>query len=105
MKRWIALLMVLLLLFSTGVTAFGQEKCARAGRGFDTAVRQESAAEPSTEAPSEGGGFTMFHVFLIGCGIVGVLLLIMLIMAVTTKSDLKPGDDEKSTAKKNRGKK
>ena len=35
----------------------------------------------------------------------GLLLLIMLIMAVTTKSDLKPGDDEKSTAKKNRGKK
>ena len=93
-RRGFALLAALTLLFTGCVTAMAQEKSAPAGRGFSTVILHETAAE-STEAPEEPQGMSMWDITMIGLGIAGALLLLMFIMAVTTKKEPEKGGKTK----------
>ncbi len=99
MKRGIALFAAFVLLLTMCMTAMGQERAA-AGRGRGTvSLRDTTAAEQPAETPQESEGMTMWDLTLIGLGIAGGLLLILLIIALTSKKEVERETDVKDQKK------
>ena len=101
MKRGIALLGMMILLLTTCVTAMGQERQAPAGRSFGMmSLRDTTAAEQPAEASQESGGMTMWDLTLIGLGIAVGLIVILLIIALTSKKEVDKEKDDIEPQKK-----
>lgn len=100
MKRGITLFAVMMLLVTVCTTAMAQGKSAPAGLSFGTGIlRDTTAAEQPTEAAQESEGMTMWDLTLIGLGIAVGLLVILLLIAVTSKKEVEREYDVKDQKK------